>query len=706
MNFVERIAKWVGVDVTAANRPELVNLRATMEVARASKRAEEYQESLQAFDRAAVLADEIGDVMSMSVIRLHRADILTRLGKFEDAQTLINMVMNDGEGIFPTAPRAYAKVAQGVLQMARGEYEAARVTLEDARSTAAKAKSPGAEGRALGYLANNYLHEGNASYATHLLREALPKLNLAGDLELSALFIGQLGSALEASGDHGEADTLYSRGLRLAEQMNARGDLRRINMALAKRALETGRYAESYNHYEKALQYTDDDAPERTGALRNVATACLYLDKGQDALVYAERAYALQPDDPAIRGTLGVILQSVGRPEDALPHLQAAMDPAAPDFDTYRALAAAQVDAGEKTKGLKTLETALDLARKADLPLESARTLRDIGHIHAREERLPEAIKVWTSALELYEAENIYAQAARLLCDIATARLQIGQTVRAYRDYEQALMLINSVDDLATRGVVLSNAATVYIERGDMETAEAFFTEAIQIAQKTHDTTAEATRRGNFGWFLLSTGRYERAKTALQLALELSERLALKLPVAVQTSNLAQAASGLGDNEAAAKLHLRAVEMADDLDSPHWRSTILTNYAQWLASVGRSGEARTLLAEALATAEAAQNSEALWRASIEIAKIDGRSDPAASASALLPIINALRSQGNRRLLADALTVLSQLTAAEHRLEDANRLWDEAHKLYSALDHPSKRLEPAWLYPTDAEETHP
>src|SRR5690606_31380416 len=109
-------------------------------------------------------------------------------------------------------------------------------------------------------------------------------------------------------------------------------------------------------------------------ALRNVATACLYLDKGQDALVYAERAYALQPDDPAIRGTLGVILQSVGRPEDALPHLQAAMDPAAPDFDTYRALAAAQVDAGETAEGLNTLETALDLARKADLPLESART--------------------------------------------------------------------------------------------------------------------------------------------------------------------------------------------------------------------------------------------------------------------------------------------------------------------------------------------
>lgn len=705
MNFVELIAKWVGVDVTAANRPEVVNFQATMETARASKRAEAYDESLAAFEHAATLANGIGDVMSLSVIRLHRADILTRLGRFDEAQSLIDVVLRDGDGVYPTAPRAYAKVASGVLQIARGAFEAARVTLEDARATAVKAKSPGAEGRSLGYLAQTYLYEGNASYATHLLREALPKLNMAGDLELSALFIGQLGNALAASGDTTEADALYSRGLRLAEQMNARGDLRRIHMALAKRALETGRYSESYNHYEKALQYTDEDAPERATALRDAATACLYLDKGQDALVYAERALALQPDDAAIRGTMGVILQSMGRPADALPHLQAAMNPAAPDFDTYRALASAQVDAGENTAGLKTLEAALALAHKAGLTLEAARTLRDIGQIYARDQQLAEAIKAWSSALELYESQNVYTQAARLLCDIATARLQIGQTTRAYRDYEQALMLINSVDDLATRGIVLSNAATVYIERGDLETAEAFFTEAIQIAQKTQDAPAEATRRGNFGWFLLNTGRYERAKAALQLALELSKRLELQLPAAVQTSHLAQTFSALGDPAAAAKLHVEAVEMSDQLNSAQWRSMIRTNYVQWLAPAGRVDEARLLLDEALTLAREANHSEALSRATLELAKIEGRTDPAKATTELLVLVNALRSQGNRRLLADALTALSQFAASEHRFEDANRLWDEAHKIYSALDHPSKRLEPVWLYPADAEGKH-
>lgn len=696
MNLVERIAKWVGVDVTAVNRPELVTFRATMEVARAAKRAEEYPEAIDAFTRAGQLCEELGDVMALSVVRLHLADIYTRLGQFEDAKMYVNMVLRGGDGVYPTAPRAYAKVALGVLETARGEYDEARATFEDAASTARKAKSIGAEGRAMGYLAGTYLRDGNASYAAHLLREALPKLNTAGDLELSAPFITLLAEALIASGDTAEADTLLSRGLRLAEQINSRGDLRRLHILVAKRALDLGHYAESYNQYEKALQYTDENAPERAMVLRDVATACLYLDKSHDALVYAERAVELQPENLALRGTLGTILQSVGRAEDALPHLKAAVVAPETNYDTLRALASAYVDAKRPDNGLMTLETTLELAKRADLPLEQARTLRDVGHLHMRERRHSEAIKAWAQAVDLYEGESNHAQAARLLCDIAGARMQIGQTTRAYKDYEQALMLINSAEDVTTRGVVLSNAATVYVEKGDLETAEAFFTEAIQIAQKTHDSAAEATRRGNFGWFLLNTGRYERAKTALQFALELSERLNLRLQVAVQTSNLAQTASELGDDEAAATLYQRALAMVDSLDAKRWQSTIRSSYAQWLTERARSEEARTVSAEALSLAEESQDTEAITRATIEAARASIDTDAGGAAASLTPLINTLRTQNNRRLLADALTVYSRAYAAKDKLDEARKLWDEARKLYGLLEHPARALDPTWL----------
>lgn len=696
MNLVERIAKWVGVDVTAVNRPELVAFRETMDAARAAKRAEDFAEALDAFERAGKLCEQTGDVMAQSVVRLHMADIYTKIGQFEDAQMYINLVLRGGDGVYPTAPRAYAKVALGVLQLARGEHEAARDTLDDAASTARKAKSPGAEGRAMGYLAGTYLRDGNASYAAHLLREALPKLNMAGDLELSAPFITMLAEALLATGETVEADNLLSRGVRLAEQIKSRGDLRRLHVVQAKRALDLGHYTESYNQYEKALQFTNEDAPERALILREIATACLYLDKSQDALVYAERAVELRPDDLALRGTLGVIQQSIGRSEDALPNLKAAILAPETNYDTLRALAAAYVDTKRYDNGLKTLETALELAKRADLPLEVARTLRDIGHLHLRERRQTEAIKAWVQAIDLYEGKNVYSQAARLLCDTAGARLQLGQTTRAYKDYEQALMLVNGADDITTRGVVLSNAAMVYVEKGDLETAEAFFTEAIQIAQKTHDAPAEATRRGNFGWFLLNTGRFERAKTALQFALELSERLNLRLQVAVQTGNLAQTASELGDDEAAAKLYLRALATADGLDAPRWQSTLRSGFAQWLTANGRADEARVMGEEALKLAQTAHDAEAASRATIEIARAGIATDAQGSAAGLAPLVTTLRAQNNRRLLADALTVFSNLYAVLGKGDEARKAWEEARKLYMALEHPAKLLEPAWL----------
>lgn len=695
MNFVERIAKWVGVDVSSVNRPEVVEFKTVMEAARAAKRAERFDEALALFEKAALIAEQLRDTQGLSVIRLHRADIYTRLGDLAEAQTLVNLVGNALEPTVPSAPRAYARVAQGVINLARGDEEGARAAFEEARSIAQKANSPGAEGRAMGYLAGMYLSEGNASYAAHLLREALSRLNASGDLELSAYFITDLARALIETGDTQEADQLLARGLRLAEQIQSRRDLRRLYLLLGQRALDLGRYAESYNHYEKALQYIDDGTPEQLMALRNVATACLYLEKREDARVYAERAFAAFPDDPSVRGTLGIILQASGQSGEAVGHLEAAAAEDASE-DIVRALAAAYADTGQIDRAEQMLESAAKRAEHAHQPLERARTLRDLGHLHWRANHPSDAIKTWTQAVALYEENGHHAQAARLLCDIAGARIQLGQVSRAYRDYEQALMLVSSADDVATRGVVLSNAASMYVDRGDLETAEAFFSEAIKIAQQTGDAHAEATRRGNLGWFLLQTGRYERAKNAINYALELSQRLKMDLAVAVQTSNLAQATAALGHKDAAERLHLRALELVSKVNSPRWQSILHGQYAAFLFAMGRGDEAAEHARRAEELAAASGDLDAQQRAAIEVARARGLHDPRAAHEALEAVVKQIRTSGTKRVLADALSVLSELSGKLGELDRAQAEWDEAVKLYQLVGHPAGEHSPHWL----------
>ena len=90
----------------------------------------------------------------------------------------------------------YTLVTLGTLEEGRGNWEEARSYYEQARSVAAKTAAVwAAKDARLGHLAGTYLREKNASYAVHLLREALPKLNVSGDIELSSYFVGQLGRA-------------------------------------------------------------------------------------------------------------------------------------------------------------------------------------------------------------------------------------------------------------------------------------------------------------------------------------------------------------------------------------------------------------------------------------------------------------------------------------------------------------------------------
>ena len=49
-------------------------------------------------------------------------------------------------------------------------------------------------------------------------------------------------------------------------------------------------------------------------------------DRHQEALRYISRALEQRPDDPAVMDSMGWVLYRLGRPDEALPHLQQAWE--------------------------------------------------------------------------------------------------------------------------------------------------------------------------------------------------------------------------------------------------------------------------------------------------------------------------------------------------------------------------------------------
>lgn len=698
MNWVERIARWVGVDVTQDRRPEVVNLRATLEMIRAAKRGEEYSEALAAIERAEALTRQIGGADAPTVLgllELHRADIHIRQRQYDEAQAML-------EAILARTPagqsyqRAYAMVMLGMMTYQQGDLQMARERLERARDEALASKSLGAEGRAVCHLAEVYLDEGNAAYAIHLLREGVDKLQRSGDYELAPYFASRLAEAELAAGNEANCDTLLSNAIGLAQRMRSKGDLRRIHRLLCERALAKNQLTDALNQIEMALELMPTFDDEKLVLLRLAVTVYIRLGRADEALRYARQALDISPQDDSLHSAVGQALYASGQADEAIPYLQRAMSrPDGGDFDTARALAAAYFEAGRIEDAERAYQALLAQTGER-FPEYYARALRDYGLMRAQQYRWPEAVKAWSDSLTMYKASGASNPIlARLYCDIANARLAQGQATRAFRDLDEALMLVSRADDPITRGVVLSNAAGAYVEKGDLETAEAFFTEAIQIAQRTGDSVAEATRQGNYGWFLLVTGRVTRAQTALTYALQQSEQLGLSLQAAVQTGNLAQVAEELEHLDEAHHLHLRALSMLKPSHAPRWQALLRCNAALFALKHRKDlhDDARTWLTEAAGFVPVELDAEAHYRVQIGLALADRDTDPASAMAHLRGLLPALQAVGLKRLLADALSALSVLCVAAGSPE-SGAYWAEAQKLYQFINSPLAQRPPA------------
>ena len=518
MEFFQKLSEWLGFDSNASREPTPIDeIRETMEIARLAKRNEDYDRAFSHLEQAMQIADKQNDTDSITIIALHQADVLITSEQYDRASELLNTILNASERVSQPGFLSYALSSQGTLHQKRGEWALARESYERARDLARANNATGAEGRALGHMADVYLHETNASYAVHLLEESLPKINAAGDLELSSYFVGRLGEAMNQNGQETQGRQLLDRALRLAEQMQDKAMIRRWSQVIGDRLIDIGNYGEAHLFYNRALQlYPEKPQIDHVDLYAKMSQISLGLRENDEAIHYARKAIEYAEDlnsteyQAKAQSILGIALRVADQHEEAITVLQSAIENNTgndKNLDLTRNLAAAQMESGKFDDALQTYQTAMEKARNTKNEITVAEVQRDMGILFVNQRKLNKAIQYWNDALVAFDRNNDHNQTARLYCDIANARRQLGMSSRAIRDFEQALMALNSVTDIATRGLVLSNAANAYVDQGDIDSAASFFKESIDIAQQINDPTAQSTRLGNYGWFLLTTGK-------------------------------------------------------------------------------------------------------------------------------------------------------------------------------------------------------
>jgi putative PEP-CTERM system TPR-repeat lipoprotein len=177
----------------------------------------------------------------------------------------------------------------------------------------------------------------------------------------------KLHAALTASGASGEADKFAENWLREHAQ-----DLQ-FRLYLAEAANARKDYAAASKHYRVLLEAQ----PNNAAVLNNLAWSSA-KNKDPKAIEYAEKAYALAPDQPAIIDTLGELLLQKGDTARALELLLKAASLAPKNTQIQFNLARALVKAGKKDEAKKELDQLAKLGDKFSAQADVAKMLQGL----------------------------------------------------------------------------------------------------------------------------------------------------------------------------------------------------------------------------------------------------------------------------------------------------------------------------------------
>ncbi len=325
---------------------------------------------------------------------------------------------------------------------------------------------------------------------------------------------------------------------------------------------QAGRLAEAERLYRQVL------AGDRNhfGSLHHLGILALQRGQPQAAIEPIGRAIAIDGRNPECHYNIAFAFQSLGRPNDAIPHYRDAIR-LKPDYiDAYSNLANALLQTGAHSEAITTYERVIALRPTAE-------THCNLANMFARIGRLDDAVLQFRRALtlkpDLVAAHN----------NLANALAGLGRPDEALPHFHKALAL----DPKLVEAHV--NLGNVLLAQGRQDDAVAQFQRALAVRPDFPDAHA------NLGNVFLAQGRMSDAAQCYQRA------LALKPDLPEANNNLGIVLSAQGDFAAAAhRFQLAIARKPDFIDA-------YNNLARVFLSTGQTDNALGALRRALAVRE-------------------------------------------------------------------------------------------------------
>ncbi|MGH3753029.1 MAG: AAA family ATPase [Pseudonocardiaceae bacterium] len=461
-------------------------------------------------------------------------------------------------------------------------------------------------------------------------------MRLAGE-DVSAELLFDLGAALVANGATEEAIAVYERLLGLPELPTA--DRIAVLRELGQASFVTAAVERAAACYESAVGLAEQEGhPElAVGALLDQAFHHQALSGPRAALPWAHRAAELATASGVMQTSAqaawGALAYRCGDPDGLVTAAAAAatgMDliPTSRSMDRHRyrhpalSYATVAVNAERFTDAERLLTEILGSAERRCEPVTLVQaTMASIDGL-CRLGRLKEALTLADRLIELAELLPHVSPLASsyralvLLEQGQLARCGAELTTITYHDRYR----LHSAD-----GLELHVRAVLAHRQGDAQAACSMFAQLEQWADRTGEVDPS-----HLPWAAdavaayLTCGRPADARRVIDWVAPRAVALPSRWPRIVVATGQAALAEHAGDRALAEDCFTQAVSLFDELPMPLARAQTLTDYGAFLTRGGDIAQARVLLAEALAVAEACGAGWHADRARVEWRRAGGR----------------------------------------------------------------------------------
>ncbi len=674
--------------------------------ARQASSAEDYDHAWSLLLEAEAAAAQASDLVRFD-IALQK--VYVRLGQqaYDEAQTLLQQVTTLAEAHPRKAPLAYAQIARGQLAEARGDFAIAEAAYEEARATARAARASAAQGRATALLGALALREDNATFAAHLLREAIPLMEAAQDEELLAFAYGQLGLAVITSHDTARGLGLLNKAIEVGMKHNQVVTLRALNRAATEHLAAAEQYDKAYASALNLLKLYP--YPERTPMeyleahirAAYLAYKSRSVESGLALIVQAHTLQAALTDRGwfiTIQAVEGLLLTQTNRTERAVELLEETLSSGGIRLNeveqaAYQALSEAYLNELRYDEAIELLKRARRAADASKAPLDDYDAqARIVNFRRYMPNQRHVALVDYEELMRLAEQRG-GDQSAIPLANMSVIESELGMGPRALRHIERAL-LVSSKNPLVN-DPVLRAGALVYYDYGDLETAEGLARKALAYTSKHTASAVNLT----LARILLARGQPEAALSALQAALT-DPNYGIKVGAMTRLLALKSQACGALGSPTLALEH--AHEALKALYQPQHQPEEAAAAYQALGlaqlAAGEATAGQQSLRDALAHAKRSDCQLQIWEITLQLADALLPYEADEADALLAEVRERIAHAEPRRLLALLYTVESKLAAHRGDMAAARQRWQAATHHRQLAQLPTAAAP--WL-----EETH-